>query len=69
MLTSEGEGFTIPLKLPEASPEAGRWVAYSNALISKIVAQGDDKEVVLLTAQSKGCKPPILLMRSDWRMN
>jgi len=54
--------FFIPRRLPEADCSKGKLIAYSNADSAKIVAQGDDKEVVLQRAKVKGCKPPILIM-------
>ena len=51
-----------PSKIPEADPKKGRWVVYSNAAKSKIVAQGNDKEEVIEKARLKGCQPPILIM-------
>ena len=54
--------FTIPTRFPEVNAGKGKWVAYSNAAKTKIVAQGDDKDEVLEKARLKGCKPPILIM-------
>ena len=56
----------IPKRFPPIDPTKGEWVIYSNALVSKVVVQGDNKEEILQQAKLKGCQPPILLMRSDW---
>jgi len=54
--------FLIPRRFPKSDCSKGKWIAYSNADGAKIIAQGNDKEIVLQRAKTKGRKPPILIM-------
>ena len=52
------------MRIPAADPKDGKWVAYSDARHSKVVAQGDDLKRVINKAARRGVQPPILIMRA-----
>ena len=52
--------------LQELDPTKGKYVSLTRGhVITKIIAQSDDKEEVIMKAKLKGVQPPILFMTID----